>query len=371
MGDSSRLGLLGFGLVGRRHVAAAQDLEGVTFTALVETDPAGRAAAQAEGLTCFESLDAMLNDRSVDGIVIATPTLLHIEQVRACVEAGYPVLVEKPIGVTSREAEATVALAEAKNIPVLVGHHRRHNPIAQTAKAILTSGEIGNIRSIAAQCLFYKPDHYFDVAPWRKKYGAGPVSVNLIHDVDLLRHFCGEVEAVQAMTVPSHRGYENEELASALLRFTNGAVATVTVSDSVVSPWSWESTSEENPVYPPTGQSCYAISGNKGALSVPDLHLWQHEGEPDWWRPLRAEKRSFEESDSLVNQLQHFHRVLQGQEAPLVGGREGLQSLRVIEAIQQAARTGEKVAVEIGINSTVAGANLNPSSSAALGQIGH
>ena len=141
MGDTSRLGLLGFGLVGRRHVAAAQALEGVSFTAVVETDPTGRAAAQAEGLPCFESLDAMLNDCSVDGIVIATPTLLHIEQARTCVEAGVPVLVEKPIGVTSREAEATVALAEAKNIPVLVGHHRRHNPIVQTAKAILA--EIG------------------------------------------------------------------------------------------------------------------------------------------------------------------------------------------------------------------------------------
>lgn len=370
MSDSSRLGLLGFGLVGRRHVAAAQALEDVSFTAVVETDPAGRGAAQAQGLTCYESLEAMLNQSEVDGIVIATPTLLHIEQVRACVEAGTPVLVEKPIGVTSREAEATVALAEAKNVPVLVGHHRRHNPIVQTAKSILSSGEIGDIRSIAAQCLFYKPDHYFDIAPWRKKFGAGPVSVNLIHDVDLLRHFCGEVETVQAMSVPSHRGYENEELASALLRFTGGAVATVTVSDSVVSPWSWESTSEENPVYHPTGQSCYAISGNKGALSVPDLRLWRQDGEPDWWKPFTTEKRSHADSDSLVNQLQHFHRVLTGEEPPLVGGREGLQSLRVIEAIQQAARTGEPVAVEIGINSTVAGASLSPTP-ASLGQIGH
>ena len=87
-------------------------------------------------------------------------------------------------------------------------------------------------------------------------------------------------------------------------------------------------------------------------------------------RPLTAEKRGFEESDSLVNQLQHFHRVLRGEEVPLVGGREGLQSLRVIEAIQQAARTGEKVAVEIGINSTVAGAALS-STPTSLGQIGH
>ena len=155
------------------------------------------------------------------------------EQARACVEAGYPVLIEKPIGVTSSEAEATVALAEAKGVPVLVGHHRRHNSIVREAKAILDQGGVGDIRSIAAQCLFYKPDPYFDIAPWRKKFGAGPISVNLIHDVDLLRHFCGEIESVQAMAVPSRRGYENEELASALLRFTSAALATSGASRAV------------------------------------------------------------------------------------------------------------------------------------------
>ena len=352
MTKTSRLGLLGFGLVGRRHVEAAQGLDTVTFTTVVETDPAGRAAAQAAGLQCVDTLEAQLEDHPVDGIVIATPTLLHIEQARACVEAGCPVLVEKPIGVTSREAEATVALAEAKGVPVLVGHHRRHNSIVREAKAILEHGGVGDIRSISAQCLFHKPDSYFDIAPWRKKFGAGPISVNLIHDVDLLRHFCGEIESVQAMSVPSRRGYDNEELASALLRFTSGALATVTVSDSVVSPWSWEFTAEENPVYHPTGQSCYAISGSEGALSVPDLRLWRHQGQPDWWNPLTAEQRAHDGSDSLVNQLGHFHRVLQGQEAPLVGGREGLQSLRVIEAIQEAADTGARIAVDIGIDSS-------------------
>ena len=148
--------------------------------------------------------------------------------------------------------------------------------------------------------------------------------MNLIHDVDLLRHFCGEIESVQAMAVPSRRGYDNEELASALLRFTSGALATVTVSDSAVSPWSWEFTAEENPVYHPTGQSCYAISGSEGALSVPDLRLWRHQGQPDWWNPLTAEQRAHDGSDSLVNQLGALSTACcEGQEAPLVGGREG------------------------------------------------
>lgn len=370
MRDTSRLGLLGFGLVGRRHVAAAQGLEALSFTAVVETDPVGRTDATRLGLQCYDTLEAMLEDTSIDGIVIATPTLLHIEQARLCVEAGRPVLVEKPIGVTSKEAEATVALAEAKCVPLLVGHHRRHNAIVREAKSILASGAVGNIRSVNAQCLFYKPDAYFAKAPWRTKFGAGPVSVNLIHDIDLLRHFCGEIDQVQAMTVPSSRGFENEELASALLRFTSGALATVTVSDSAVSPWSWESTSAENPVYDPTDQSCYTISGSKGALSVPDLRLWRHEGEVDWWNPFNVEKKPHDGADSLVNQLLHFHRVLTEQEPPLVSGREGLQALRVIEAIQCAAQTGERVIVETSINGTAPDTGAISQPTASLGQIG-
>ena len=76
-----------------------------------------------------------------------------------------------------------------------------------------------------ATCWFYKPDHYFNSAPWRKQKGAGPIYVNLIHDIDLLRYFCGDVRSVFAYGVPSKRGYENEDVASILLKFENDITA--------------------------------------------------------------------------------------------------------------------------------------------------
>ena len=78
--------------------------------------------------------------------------------------------------------------------------------MVKTAKSAIESGAIGDVRAVQATCWFYKPDYYFDVAPWRTKKGAGPISVNLVHDVDLLRHFCGEVKSVRAISVPSKRG---------------------------------------------------------------------------------------------------------------------------------------------------------------------
>ena len=139
----------------------------------------------------------------------------------------------------------------------------------------LKRGRLGTIRTVHANCWFYKPDDYFEVAPWRKKRGAGPISVNLVHDVDLLRYLCGEVVSVQALATPSVRGFENEDAAAAILGFDNGAIGTITVSDAVVSPWSWELTSREYPIYPPTPESCvYDSVAARRPLSVPDLKLW-------------------------------------------------------------------------------------------------
>ena len=148
------------------------------------------------------------------------------------------------------------------------------------------------------------------------KKGAGPVSVNLIHDIDLMRHFCGEVVAVQAQFAAAKRGYENEDLGSAILRFASGAIGTVTVSDSIASPWSWEFTSGENPAYPSTQQSTYFIGGSEGSISVPDLRVWRHDGDLDWWNPMQAERAQITNIDPLINQMIHFRRVILGLETP-------------------------------------------------------
>ncbi|MEC7961798.1 MAG: gfo/Idh/MocA family oxidoreductase, partial [Pseudomonadota bacterium] len=114
-----------------------------------------------------------------------------------------------------------------------------------------------------------------------------------------------------------------------------------TVSDSIAAPWSWELTSREYPIYPPTPESCYLIGGSTGSLSVPDLRLWSHSGgAPDWWTPIAASSLTRAASDPLVNQMAHFASVVRGETAPLVSGREGLRTLQVIEAIQKAGETG-------------------------------
>ena len=251
-----------------------------------------------------------------------------------CIEKKIPLLIEKPISVHAKDAITLIKKSKELDVPLLIGQHRRHNQIIKTTKKILDEGVLGEIRSIQATCWFYKPDHYFDAAPWRKLKGAGPVYVNLIHDVDLLRYFCGEVKTVYANAIRSTRGYDNEDVASAVLTFKNDIIANVSVSDSISSPWSWETTSNEHPVYPNTNNSCYLIGGAEGSLSLPDLKLWKHEKKPDWWTPLITEKYDFQNIDPLITQLENFRDVILGKTEPLVSGLEGVRSLQVIEAIQ-------------------------------------
>lgn len=345
MHKNTRIAVVGFGLVGKRHAEVIRHIPDLVLAAIVEPDEKARSQASILGTPCFATLEEMFEGAAVEGVILATPTPLHVEQGLSCIAHRCPVLIEKPIAVTSDDALALTRAADDRGVPLLVGHHRRHNGMVRAAKAAIESGAVGKVRAVQATCWFYKPDYYFEAAPWRTRKGAGPISVNLVHDVDLLRHFCGEVDSVQAQTVPSRRGFENEDLAVAVLTFRSGVVATISVSDTIAAPWSWELTARENPAYAATNESCYLIGGDAGSLSMPDLRIWSHEGGPDWWSPISAKTLIAEAGDPLCAQATHFGQVIQGIEQPLVSGLEGLRSLQVVEAIQMAVQRKETIKI--------------------------
>lgn len=336
MSDRLRLAVVGAGLMGRQHVGALDALTEAELVAIADPSEAARAYAGELGVSWHADVEAILRADKPDGIVLATPNQIHEAQGLACIAAGIPLLIEKPIATEVASAERLTDAAEAAGVPLLVGHHRRHNPIIRKAKEIIDSGALGRITAVQAACWLYKPDAYFD-QQWRRQAGAGPVFINLIHDIDLLRHLCGEVVAAVARESSAARGNAVEDTAAMVLQFDNGALGTVSVSDSVVGPWSWELTAGENPAYPETGETCYWIGGTRGALALPNLRLWQQGEIRGWWEPMSGTAVEVEKADPIAEQMRHFCRVVCGLEAPLVSAREATKTLAVIAGIKRSA----------------------------------
>ncbi len=338
--ESARIAVMGAGLIGIRHVQHVR--HEARLAAVIDPWDGARKIAADNGVPYYKSLADMLATDRPDGVIVATPNQVHVENALECIDAGIAALVEKPIADDVAGAQRIVNRADAAGVPLLVGHHRRHNPLIQEAKRIIDDGEIGKVHAAQATCWFYKPDDYFDVA-WRREKGAGPVFLNLIHDVDLLRYLCGDVISVSAHQSNAYRGNAVEETAGILLLFESGAIGTVSVSDAVSSPWSWEMTAGENPAYPRTDESCYMIGGSKGSVSIPDLGVWQYKGNPSWWEPISRTSVPLNIVDPLAAQIRHFSDVSLGRAQPLVSGREGLETLRVITAVKEAAETGQTI----------------------------
>jgi predicted dehydrogenase len=288
-----RLAVVGAGAIGRRHIGHVLAEPRCELLAIVDPSADSQVlAAQKQTAWYPDFASMMLYDRP-DGIIVATPNLMHVANGLESVAAGVPCLIEKPISDDVAEAMRLVVAAEAAGVALLVGHHRRHNPLIQAAKKAIDTGRLGQVVAVHGTCWFYKPDDYFDI-PWRWQQGAGPVLLNLIHDVDLLRYLCGDVASVQALESKALRGHEVEDTAVILLRFRSGVLGTVTVSDTVVAPWSWELTTGENPAYPHTPETCYSIGGTLGSLTVPYLDLWHNKAAPSWMEPIERERLAVE-----------------------------------------------------------------------------
>lgn len=340
-----RVLLAGLGSIGRDHAKRLLAHPDTVVVGVADPSPgAATAAADFGAPPTFADLDDAIAAARPDAVILATPNQAHEAGAILCLERGLPVLVEKPVA-DSLDAARRIAEAQARTgTPLLVGHHRRHGSIVQAAQKAVREGVVGDPVAVSGLTLFLKPDAYFDM-DWRTRPGAGPILLNFVHDIDLVRAIVGEMVEVQAMVSHARRGFAVEDTGAVLVRFANGAIGTFAVSDAAVAPWSWELTSGEAPIYPRQNEHCLHIAGSRGALSVPDLSVWRYGEAPGWWAPLDRSAIAVDRVDPLVAQIDHFVAVVRGEASPRVDAVDGARTLAVIEAIGEAARTGRPTTV--------------------------
>jgi predicted dehydrogenase len=346
MTTPTRIAVAGAGYIGQAHIDAALANPTLTLSAIVDPSAAARAVAERAGVPLYADLAALFAKDKPDGVVLATPNQLHLPHALACIAAGVPMLLEKPITQSVAEGERLVQAVEAARARLLVGHHRAHSPIMAKARQVVDSGVLGRLVAVTGTAMFLKPDHYFADAPWRREIGAGPILLNMIHEVHNLRMLCGEIAAVQAIRSHAVRGFAVEDTVAISLRFANGALGSFLLSDTAASPKSWEQTSQENKAYPSyEDEDCYVIAGTNGSLAIPTMRLKTYPRPEDrsWWKPFEVGVVGMVRDDPIKHQMAHFGAVVRGEAAPLVSARDGLANLRVTEAIVAAAQSGTTI----------------------------
>lgn len=368
-----RVAVVGAGpLVGIHHCNALRELreQGVELACVCQRECTNKVAAERFGVKLYTDAYEMALAESLDGVVIATPTHLHFPMVSACIAGAQDrqanlnepemrlraILVEKPICENLQSALKLVETAEKAGVKVLVGHQRRYSAFVRRARELVTNSNFGPLRGVNAEFSLLKPDAYFSSdnpkSAWRCIKGTGgPVLINLIHDVDLLRYITGhEVVQVFASTSSSARESGVEDTGAVTIVLDHGAVGTFLFSDAAPSPWSYEFTTLENKKYPPVPgletKDCYHFLGAQRSLGFPSLRSYKYGQDvdvPGWDSPLTIEETSVEREDPLQVQMAHFVRVCMNGESPECTGRDGLQSLAVVTAILRSAETNSPV----------------------------
>ena len=344
-----RLLVCGPGLIGKKHIEIILSRSDCVLAAIVA--PATKENsdyASRLGAPLYDSIDAACGECRVDAVIVSSPNEFHFGQVMSCLQMGLPVLVEKPLTDSVDDAAMLVRVAEERGVPALVGHHRTYSPLLKAADEFLQSDSFGRMVCMQGSALFYKPAHYFLNGAWRTKKGGGPILINLIHEIGLMRRFCGEMKSVYAVASNRVRHFEVEDTVAICIEFVNGVLGTFLLSDTAASSKSWEMTSGENRAYPYyPDENCYHFAGTMGSLDFPSMSVrtYKSGGERSWWGPFDLKRLSFVPHDPLALQLEHFLEVVRGVATPLVSLRDGFANMKVIEAIGKSIAASEPVSV--------------------------
>ncbi len=196
---SFRAAIVGVGFIAEYHARGIQAVPGATVAALVGRD-AGRTRSRAEALGVegvFTDLDAVLADPDIDGVVIATPDALHREMAIRALEAGKPVLLQKPMAMTTAECAEVLDAAARTGTRLSVSFMHRYFPEVRWLRALLAEGTLGQVHTLRIR----NATPGADWAPWFYDAGhvAGGVVMQLgVHGIDLASHIAGPVRSVDA-----------------------------------------------------------------------------------------------------------------------------------------------------------------------------
>ena len=225
-----KLGLVGNGAFGIKHLDAVENIDGVKVTSVM-----GRRLESAEATATKYDIEHFTDNiedllkQDIDGVLIASPTQIHAEQAIACMKAGKHVMIEIPMADSIEDAQAIVDCQKETGLVAMAGHTRRFNPSHQFINNKMRAGEL-KIQQMDVQTYFFRrtntnalgePRSWTDHLLWH----------HACHTVDLFAYQTGEeIVQVQAMEGPKHPELGIAMDMSIGLKSASGAICTLSLS---------------------------------------------------------------------------------------------------------------------------------------------
>lgn len=325
MAEKVRLASVGLGWWGK-VLADAVERSGAAeiVSCFARTEGTRQEFAEKYGCRAAGSLDEILEDPAVDGLLTATPHSHHPQLIAAAASAGKHIFVEKPFTLTVAEARKAIEDAEKANVVLQVGHHRRRQGANRRIKEMIDNGDLGALYQLEGNLSVFKPQP----PTWRSKPEEQPLGglTGLgVHMIDTLHYFAGPMKRVFCFSkqVTGKQG-DIDEAAVVAVEFENGPLGYIGFSLSV-----------------PKICTVTAFGDKASAWSEEEGTKLYVEKNDEFTRT----ELEVDAGDAVADEVIEFVRSIQGEATPETGGPEGLAVVEVMEALYESQKTGKAVDV--------------------------
>ena len=346
-----RTGLVGYGKVAHTHAHALSTLPESDFTAVCGRDPArAQAFAHQYGVNVYGDVQEMVAKAGVEAVIVCTPHPVHALHTIQAAQAGAHVLLEKPMAASLKDCDAMLAAASEAGVKLGVISQRRLYEPVQRVKAAIEAGKIGKPILGTVMMLGWRDKAYYESDPWRGKWdeeGGGVLVNQAPHQLDLLQWFMGPIDELHGYWDNLNHPYiEVEDTAIAVLRFKNGALGSIVVSNSQ-KPGIYGKVhvhgEDGSSVGVQTDSGAMFVAGMSEIPEAPVNDLWTISGEEHMLSQWQEEDRAkFETIDATRHyhrlQDQDFLRAILEDRDPMVTGTQGRVTVEIFTAIYRSQR---------------------------------
>lgn len=329
--------IIGCGTVHGAHGDAVMcsELGHLLYVADIEQERAQTSAQRYNCLWCTDYHEMLKND-AVDVVHICTPHYLHAEMAIEAVRAGKHVLVEKPVAIHVKQAEEMAVEAEKYGRYIAVCFQNRYNPTSVKVRELIKDGTLGAVKGVKGLVTWYRNAQYYTQSQWRGRFateGGGVLINQAIHTLDLMQWLSGGVKSVKGNVSTRLLGdtIEVEDTADATLFLKNGAVGIFYATNCYTTNSSVE----------------IEVHCEKGILKLCNGELViEHDGEQN--RVIdenctHAKYKSYWGNSHAVLIEEFYRGILEKDPGAFISVEEGMESLKIIDAIYKSSSTGNKI----------------------------